>query len=178
MSLVWQDPKCGTCKCNVPEDDHDGERIMWIWTWSLKIKLERAFTSKNVILKERCLEIDVSMSLRKSSAVPLAFNVSVALAHSVRHPHLRVHGVGIPCAIKIRMFLCATAPQPAVWTMANRFVIVCCSTFQLNGFSWAKHVWLTNARWAKFSVRYCLLRRLYSFARSGESILTTLVLLA
>jgi hypothetical protein len=40
--------------------------------------------------------VDVAMSIppRRSSAVPLALNPSVLLAHVALHTHLRVHGLG------------------------------------------------------------------------------------
>jgi hypothetical protein len=68
-----------------------------------------------VTLERRPVDVDISIPPRRSSAVPLALNPSVLLAHLALHTHLRVHGLGtlVPVA---GLIVCASTPEPPVWT--------------------------------------------------------------
>jgi hypothetical protein len=73
----------------------------------------------------RPLGVDISMPPQRSSAAPLAFNLSVLLAHfALQPPSSPCPWSGNPCPIP-GTIICASTPEPPVWTRI-KFAVICC----------------------------------------------------
>jgi hypothetical protein len=73
----------------------------------------------------RPLGVDISIPSQRSSAAPLAFNLSVLLAHfALQPPSSPCPRSGNPCPIP-GTIICASTPEPPVWTKI-KFAVICC----------------------------------------------------